>query len=196
MALLNFMCSNLKASYNQWSDILKPQLKHGNVKPLQLVLRHVMLRRIKRLTLKNLPDITHHNILVPLKPPAQKYYDHQFEKFLKNCHNENPSTHLNKEQSFFSYLHSLRGICDHPLLSNPNLRLTDDGEIKMNDNDANQLITSSRSCQTINHHVSYEECCQSKKIVQLCEMVDPHSPLMKENTKVVIFSTWTRFLDL
>jgi hypothetical protein len=32
--------------------------------------------------------------------------------------------------------------------------------------------------------------------VQLCQMVTPGSPLMAEKNKAVIFSTWTRFLDL
>ncbi|KAA1083307.1 hypothetical protein PGTUg99_026271 [Puccinia graminis f. sp. tritici] len=43
MALLNFICSNLKTPSNQWPEILKPYLQHGNSKPLQLILRHVML---------------------------------------------------------------------------------------------------------------------------------------------------------
>jgi hypothetical protein len=68
--------------------------------------------------------------------------------------------------------------------------------MEVNHTEPKEPLSSNQLCQTINHCVSYEECCQIKKIMKLCEMLNCSSPLMKNNTKVVVFSTWTRFLDL
>ena len=127
MALFNFICSDLKTPYNNWAEILKPYLQCGNVKPLQLILRHVMLRRLKRTALENLPGITHHILQVPLTSTTQKYYDTHFHNFLNSFKDKKP-VGQQKEKTFFAHLQNLRGICDHPLLADPYLNFSDDGE--------------------------------------------------------------------
>ncbi|POW12409.1 hypothetical protein PSTT_04467 [Puccinia striiformis] len=196
MALLNFLCCNLKTPHNNWPKILKPHLQQGNINQLQLILRHVMLRRTKKLSLTNFPDITHHKIKSPLNLPAQRYYDIQFIKFMKDFGNINPSIQPNRERSFFSYLHSLQGICDHPLLADPTLSIIKDGQLSPNPTEQPDTQFAGKSSQTITHCIPYEVCCQSNKIQKLLKMVHPESPLMANSTKAVVFSTWTRFLDL
>ncbi|EFP74348.1 uncharacterized protein PGTG_00304 [Puccinia graminis f. sp. tritici CRL 75-36-700-3] len=194
MALLNFICSNLKTPHNNWMEVVSPYLKNGNVKPLQLILRHVMLRRMKSVALPNLPEIIHKTMNTPLTPPSRKYYDEQFEEFQKSFQRKNCSK-SKKEGKFFSYLNTLRGICDHPLLADPNLDLSDNKE-SFEINQAKSHENLIKTDQIIRHEVSYTACYQSQKIVQLCRMLEQGSKLMDENPKVVIFSTWTRFLDL
>ncbi|KAA1113102.1 hypothetical protein PGT21_020900 [Puccinia graminis f. sp. tritici] len=194
MALLNFICSNLKTNHNNWVQIVSPYLKNGNVKPLQLILRHVMLRRMKNIALPNLPEITHQIIKTPLTGPARKYYDEYFEKFLKSYKSQSSST-SKKEKQIFSHLNCLRGICDHPLLADPDLDLSDD-QAAFRINQSQSHPNSGKSERTITHEVSHTMCCQSQKIIHLCQMLKHGSKLMEKNTKVIVFSTWTRFLDL
>lgn len=82
MSLLKFLTANSTSNESNWSEILTPHLQQGNLKPLQLILRHAMLRRVKETSLPDLPKIFHKTILTPLGPIAQDHYDIQFEKFL------------------------------------------------------------------------------------------------------------------
>ena len=168
MALLKFICCNLKKSYNDWPAILKPHLQCGNITKLQLVLRHVMLRRIKKLALTNLPQITHHIFSIPLTSSSQKYYDECFTVFL-NSLKSTKSSEKRTEKGFFAHLQNLRGVCDHPLLADPLLNLGGNGEFKSQQ--VPNQNTSNESNVTINHQVSYKVCCQSHKIMKICEMI-------------------------
>jgi SNF2 family DNA or RNA helicase len=153
MALLDFICSSLKTPHNRWSELLKSHLQHGNIKSLQLVLRHVMLRRFKKLALPDLPSITHHQVQCQLNIPSQDYYNHHFSKFLTNFDNPKTKGRIIKENNFFSQLQSLRGICDHPLLANPNMTLTEEGNFSSDSVFQNQLPSSNKNYQRIEHKV-------------------------------------------
>jgi SNF2 family DNA or RNA helicase len=155
-----------------------------------------MLQHVKKLALPDLPPITHHQVKCQLNNPSQAYYNHHFSKFLTNFDNPKTKGRIIKENNFFSQLQSLRGICDHPLLANPNMTLTEEGNFNSDSVSQNQPPSSNKNYHRIEHKVSYEVCCQSRKIVQLCQMVTPGSPLMAEHNKAVIFSIWERFLDL
>ena len=99
MALLDFICSGLKTPSNRWSELLKSHIQHGNIKSLQLVLRHVMLRRVKKFSLPDLPPITHHQVKCQLNIPSQAYYNHHFSKFLTNFDNPKTKGRIIKENN-------------------------------------------------------------------------------------------------
>ena len=126
LSLLKFLCCNSTSPHENWPEIIIPHLQQGNIKPLQMVLRHVMLRRLKSSVLPDLPPIQHTVISTPLKACVQDYYDEQFELLLECC---GPSTSTSKsptQKIFFQFLHKIRGICDHPLLADPEINLTDE----------------------------------------------------------------------
>ena len=81
------------------------------------------------------------------------------------------------------------------MLGPPYSNLSDDGE-NFTQTQAQNQPKSSKSDQKIKHEVNYKVCFQSQKIKQVCEMLREGSPLVNHQEKIVIFSTWTRFLDL
>ena len=89
-----------------------------------------MLCRLKKTALGNLPGITHHTLQVPL-PQDKKSVAQQ------------------KEKKFFAHLQNLRGICDHLLLADLYLNLSDDGENFTQMQSQNYPESTSKSDQTI-----------------------------------------------
>lgn len=197
LSLLSFLCIGAEDEHGDWPTTLLPHLKTGNFQPIQTVLRHTTLRRTKQDELLHLPEITHKIILTPLSPAAEDFYFRLHDAFFARMQNELPQDESRPiKTSLLKDIGELCGACSHPVLANPHVKLDRAGRFVIREPDINpNQVVSSRS-ETIVQYIDTETCLQSSKIKTLLGMIQPGSPIVAGGSKVVIFSCWTRFLDL
>ena len=146
--------------------------------------------------LRELPSINHEIILTPLSPAAKVYYSKLFDQFIgKLNEDQDPMPHGRMKNTLLDDIQKMCSACDHPFLANPHLVLNSTGEFAHSP--TNEALDSQDDRGGIIHQkipdtMPYE----SSKIVKLLEMIRPNSPIINNTNKVVIFSCWTRFLDL
>ena len=104
-------------------------------------------------------------------------------------------SHGQVKNTVLEEIQKLTGASSHPLLANPNMRLNSMGHF-VPIPPVNELDSTGQPAKRIIHPITVEMCYESSKVIKLLDMLRPSSPVVNHENKVVVFSSWMRFLDM